>query len=57
MHHGTILFNSKLDILNKAIHPGKIKYEDKAVQSIRASVGNISEFLGPEYDILVFKMT
>ena len=56
MHHGTILFNSKLDIINEAIHPGKLQIEDKAVQSVRASVGNISEFLAKQFDHSLFKV-
>lgn len=56
MHHGTILFNSNLDILNDALHPGKLQIEDKAVQSIRASVGNISDFLGKQINQSLFKV-
>jgi lipoate-protein ligase A len=45
MHHGTLLFNSNLTRLKKAIetHPGK--YFDKAVQSNRSSVTNIFDEL------------
>ncbi len=56
MHHGTILFDSNLDILNETIHPGKLQFEDKAVKSVRASVGNISEFLGKQFDHSLFKV-
>jgi lipoate-protein ligase A len=55
MHHGTLLFNSNLDLLEKAIHPSIFNIEDKAVQSIRAKVGNISEFITKETDTKHFK--
>jgi lipoate-protein ligase A len=45
MHHGTLLFSSKLDILDKIIRPAKFQIDDKAVQSIRASVTNLHEHL------------
>lgn len=45
IHHGTILFNSNLDNLNKAILPIAIQYEDKAVKSIRSNVTNLSNYL------------
>jgi lipoate-protein ligase A len=45
MHHGTLLFSSNLELLDKAILQSKINIKDKAVQSIRATVGNISDFL------------
>ena len=56
MHHGTLLFNSDLDILDKAIRPEmKWKIRDKAVQSIRATVTNIRDHLNEEMDINEFK--
>ncbi len=48
IHHGTILFNSNLENLNKAILPVDIQYEDKAVKSLRSNVTNLSNYL-PEH--------
>lgn len=45
LHHGTLLFNSDLDQLKNAIRVVPGKYIDKAVQSNRAHVVNISDFL------------
>jgi len=57
MHHGTLLFNSNLDILNKVIRPVvKEKIEDKAVQSIRAKVTNIRDHLDTKPDMEEFKV-
>ena len=43
--HGTLLFHSDLDNVNKALKPKKEKIESKGVKSVRARVGNISEFI------------
>jgi lipoate-protein ligase A len=40
LHHGTLLFNSKLDTLGEALH-SQGHYESKAVKSVRSKVGNI----------------
>jgi lipoate-protein ligase A len=45
IHHGTILFNSNLENLNKAISPSQIHYDDKSVKSIRSNVTNLSHHL------------
>jgi len=44
MHHGTLLFNSELDILNNALKTNPLLYKDKAVKSVRSEVTNISEY-------------
>ncbi len=51
LHHGTLLFKSDLSRLRKAIEPSKATYTDKAVQSNRASVTNIAEFLKEDMNI------
>jgi len=40
LHHGTLLFDSKLDTLSEALHSQGL-YESKAVKSVRSKVGNI----------------
>jgi lipoate---protein ligase len=45
LHHGTLLFDSDLKRLKNAIQAVPGKYIDKAVQSNRATVANISSFL------------
>jgi lipoate-protein ligase A len=45
LHHGTLLFNSKLPDLSQALKVNPLKYRDKAVKSVRSRVTNISEHL------------
>ena len=55
--HGTILFDSNLAELLKAINPRQLQIESKAVQSIRSHVTNIRELLPQDMDIATFKQT
>jgi len=55
LHHGTLLFNSDLGFLNQAIKSYPTKFQDKAVQSNRSKVANISDFLKGDIDIETFK--
>ena len=45
LHHGTLLFNSRLDSLKGALKVDLSKFEDKAVQSNRSEVTNIANHL------------
>jgi lipoate-protein ligase A len=45
LHHGTLLFNTDLDALEKAISGRDEQYNDKSVRSVRAKVANISNLL------------
>lgn len=45
MHHGTLLFSTDLEKLEKAIRQTKGIYTDKAVQSVRSNVENLSVHL------------
>ena len=56
LHHGTLLFNADLNMLHEAIRPGKSRYRDKAVQSNRSRVMNVSELL-PGLSLDDFRMT
>jgi lipoate-protein ligase A len=51
LHHGTLLYNSDLKNLGRAIKVFPGKYESKAVQSNRSEVANISEFLKMELSV------
>jgi lipoate---protein ligase len=42
LHHGTLLYNTNLEHLRESLIPGG-RYKDKAVQSNRSSVMNLSE--------------
>lgn len=45
IHHGTLLFKTNLDYLDKALSPSFIKYQDKAVKSVKSKVTNITSHL------------
>ncbi|WP_430814366.1 lipoate--protein ligase family protein [Carboxylicivirga sp. RSCT41] len=50
MHHGTLLFSSDLDILNKSLKNNPLIIKDKAVKSVRSEVTNISRHLDASFD-------
>jgi len=54
LHHGTLLFDSDLDILSGILRVDKEKIESKAVKSVRVRVGNIKEFLPSDYTLTDF---
>jgi len=45
LHHGTLLFDSRLEALKGALKVDLSKFEDKAVQSNRSEVTNIAHYL------------
>lgn len=45
MHHGTILFHSDLNVLERALRPAPDKIFSKGVQSVRSRVTNIRDHL------------
>ncbi len=55
LHHGTLLFSSDLERLGDAIRVKEGRYFDKAVQSNRSRVMNISEKLKIPFDISMFQ--
>ncbi|MBN1119190.1 MAG: lipoate--protein ligase [Bacteroidales bacterium] len=54
LHHGTLLFNSDLEQLRKAIQVTQGLYFDKAVQSNRSGVTNITNHLSTKLKIEEF---
>ena len=53
--HGTLMLNSNLDNVGKALKPKKEKIESKGVKSVRARVGNISEFIKEPMTVAEFR--
>ena len=51
LHHGTLLFNTDLDVLEKALRTDKEKLEFKAVRSHRGRVINLSELLDEKWTV------
>ena len=45
MHHGTILFDTDLDVLSCVLNQNKIKIQSKGIKSIRARVVNVKSLL------------
>ena len=46
MHHGTIMYNSNLDILEKALCVSEDKIMSKGISSVRSRVTNIADHMG-----------
>ncbi|MBE0649602.1 MAG: lipoate--protein ligase family protein [Bacteroidales bacterium] len=55
MHHGTLLYETRLDILENIINPHQAGVQDKSIESIRASVTNISDHLKEKISLESFK--
>jgi lipoate-protein ligase A len=55
LHHGTLLFNSNLQVLHDMLMVTPQSYKDKSVQSMRSKVANISSFLTVSATIDEFK--
>jgi lipoate---protein ligase len=55
LFHGTLLFNSDLDVLTSALNVPLDKIASKGIASIRSRVTNISEHLSQEMDVLTFR--
>lgn len=54
-HHGTLLFSAVMTDLSAALRVNPLKFEDKAVKSVRSRVTNISEHLQQLMDVLQFR--
>ena len=49
MHHGTLLFDTKLNVLADALKENKLKTESKGIKSVRARVTNIKSYLSEDF--------
>lgn len=52
--HGSLLYDSDLEILAQVLRPDHGKIESKAIKSIRARVGNLSEYFNPGISVTEF---
>ena len=55
LNHGTLLFDSKLDTLSKALNVKRDKIESKGVKSVSSRVTNIKPYVKDDIDVLQFK--
>jgi lipoate-protein ligase A len=55
LHHGTILFDSNLDIMTQVLNPGEHKIASKGIKSVRSRVTNICEHLSQDLTVEEFK--
>jgi len=53
-HHGTLLFSAGMTDLSQALKADPLKFQDKAVKSVRSRVTNISEHLREPMDVMQF---
>jgi lipoate-protein ligase A len=54
LHHGTLLFTSAIADLSAALKVNPLKFQDKAVKSVRSRVTNISSHLQQELSVTGF---
>ncbi len=55
LHHGTILFNSRLEDMAEALNPSEEKISSRGIKSVRSRVSNISEHLSVPVSVAEFK--
>lgn len=55
LNHGTLLFDTALDVLSGALNVKPDKYESKGVKSVRSRVTNIRDYLTEDVEIDVFR--
>jgi lipoate-protein ligase A len=55
IHHGTLLFDTNIMMLEEALKVDPQKYLDKSVKSVRARVANINEMLGSKMNFEQFR--
>lgn len=54
LHHGTLLFDTAMNDMSAALKVNPLKFEDKAVKSVRKRVTNISEHLKTPLTVMQF---
>ena len=51
MHHGTILYDSDMQMLSKVLRPGEDKIESRGIKSVRSRVTNIRPYMKSDMGI------
>lgn len=55
MHHGTILFDSDLSVVERALHADPAKIRAKGLKSVRSRVTNVRPYLGRDVSLAEFR--
>ena len=55
MHHGTLMFDSDLSVVGRALEADPAKYESKGFKSVRSRVTNIKPYLAGDMGIQEFQ--
>ena len=55
LHHGTLLFDSDLDMISRALRADPLKLQSKGIASVRSRVGNIRPALPEDMTIEEFR--
>ena len=55
MHHGTLMFDSDLSVVSKALQVSSDKYESKGFKSVKSRVTNIKPYAPADMDMETFK--
>ena len=54
LHHGTILFDSDITCLSKALTPNPLKIDSKGIKSVRSRVTNLKSSLSDDITVTAF---
>ncbi len=55
LNHGTLLFDSQLEVLSKALNVKRDKIESKGIKSVSSRVTNIKPYVKEDIDVLEFR--
>jgi len=55
LHHGTLLFDSRMEELSRALKVAEDKFQSKGIKSVRSRVTNISDYLTDKISVLQFR--
>jgi len=55
LHHGTLLFDTDLDILESVIRNKADKYKDRTIASVKSKVANLKDYLVQPYSAFSFQ--
>ena len=56
LHHGTLLFDTDLNVLEKALNPNKLKMQSKGIKSVRSRVTDIKSNLKKDMSLKEFRL-